>query len=560
MSTDLLFKHFDTLATAPDGIARLREMILQLAVQGKLGTQDERDEPASGLLKRVRLEKEQLEKDGLIKKEKVLTLSDDEICFRIPRNWGVDKIGNISFVTKLAGFEYSKHVVPRDFGEVPLIRALNLKNFKFDRSSLKFIDFETSKLLKRSALTKPAILITYVGYVGEVAIFDETQRCHLGPNVAKIEPFNDKNEKINIAYFLLFLKSEFGRNEILKHEKSTAQSSLSMAAIRDAIILIPPLAEQHRIVEKVDRLMALCDDLEAKQHQEGVGCLKLGTASLAALQNAESLDEFERLWTQVCDSFDLILDCPENVEVLRQTILKLAVQGKLGTHDARDEPVRVLFDQIRKEKVRLIHDGKLQKEKSLKFVNSDDVPFNIPREWLWTYFGKITFNRDGERKPIEKSERANRRGAYNYYGASGVIDTIDEYLFDKPLLLIGEDGANLVNRSTPIAFIARGKYWVNNHAHVIDGMSFEFLRYLEIYINSIDLHPYLTGMAQPKLNQAKMNAIPVPLPPLAEQQRIVENVDRLMTLRDELAAKLKERRDIEIRCRNAIINQAIRDV
>ena len=122
-----------------------------------------------------------------------------------------------------------------------------------------------------------------------------------------------------------------------------------------------------------------------------------------------------------------------------------------------------------------------------------------------------------------------------------MIDQIDGYLFDKPLLLIGEDGANLINRSTPIAFIARGKYWVNNHAHVLDGISEEFLRFIELYINAIDLKPYVTGTAQPKMNQAKMNSIPVALPPLAEQQRIVAKVDELMTLCDDLAAAQSER-------------------
>ena len=130
------------------------------------------------------------------------------------------------------------------------------------------------------------------------------------------------------------------------------------------------------------------------------------------------------------------------------------------------------------------------------------------------------------------------------YGASGVIDKIDGFLFDKPLLLIGEDGANLINRSTPIAFIARGQYWVNNHAHVLDGVSEGFLKYLELFINAIDLKPYVTGTAQPKMNQAKMNSIPVAVPPLAEQHRIVAKVDELMALCDRLEEARKSREEL----------------
>lgn len=158
-------------------------------------------------------------------------------------------------------------------------------------------------------------------------------------------------------------------------------------------------------------------------------------------------------------------------------------------------------------------------------------------------------SRDGERIPVSKEERNVRAKTYDYYGASGVIDKIDGYLFDKPLLLIGEDGANLINRSSPIAFMARGKYWVNNHAHVIDGFSESFLRYLEVFINSTDLAPYVTGTAQPKMNQAKMNSIPVAVPPEAEQRRIVAKVDELMALCDRLEAAQKEREAARLRMR-----------
>jgi type I restriction enzyme S subunit len=176
---------------------------------------------------------------------------------------------------------------------------------------------------------------------------------------------------------------------------------------------------------------------------------------------------------------------------------------------------------------------------------------------VWAAFGDIVVSRDGERVPVSKEERSGRAKLYDYYGASGVIDKIDNYLFDKPLLLIGEDGANLVNRSTPIAFIARGKYWVNNHAHVLDGPSDEFLRYLELFINAIDLKPYVTGTAQPKMNQGRMNSIPVALPPFAEQHRIVAKVDELMALCDQLEASLATADEARRRLLEALVAEAL---
>jgi type I restriction enzyme S subunit len=134
--------------------------------------------------------------------------------------------------------------------------------------------------------------------------------------------------------------------------------------------------------------------------------------------------------------------------------------------------------------------------------------------------------------PIKADDRLKRQGQYPYYGASGAIDTIDGYLFDGEYLLIGEDGANLLARSTPIAFRASGRFWVNNHAHVVQARGGISLHYLETVVNSLDLQDYVTGSAQPKLTQAALNRIPVPLPPLAEQAEIVRRVADLFALAD----------------------------
>ncbi|TKG01202.1 restriction endonuclease subunit S [Vibrio lentus] len=222
------------------------------------------------------------------------------------------------------------------------------------------------------------------------------------------------------------------------------------------------------------------------------------------------------------------------VKKLRELILELAVRGKLVSQDPTDEPASVLIEKIKIKKEQLLKEGTLKNLKKAKVHEAVLSGENKPAGWEAIDFGDITFNLDAKRDPLSVSERKGRQGDYDYYGASGVIDSIDDYLFDKPLLLIGEDGANLVNRSTPIAFMARGKYWVNNHAHVIDGISEDFLIYLGLYINSISLIPYITGMAQPKMNQAKMNSILVLLPPENEQRRIIAKVGELMTLCDQL--------------------------
>ena len=146
----------------------------------------------------------------------------------------------------------------------------------------------------------------------------------------------------------------------------------------------------------------------------------------------------------------------------------------------------------------------------------------LPNGWCLTNIGELLINRDGERKPVSSAIRNKQKNkVYNYYGAAGIIDKVDGYLFNERLLLIGEDGANLLSRSKDNAFFADGKYWVNNHAHVLDAIDKNLLDFVAIVINAMKLDDYITGSAQPKLSQDNLNKIPIALPPLYEQIRIV---------------------------------------
>ena len=246
-----------------------------------------------------------------------------------------------------------------------------------------------------------------------------------------------------------------------------------------------------------------------------------------------------------------------DIKSLKDKILQLAIQGKLVPQNENDEPASVLLEKIKVKKEQLIKDKVIKKERTLSDISEDEKSFDLPKGWEWCRLGKATICRDGDRVPVSSKEREDRAKIYDYYGASGVIDKIDDYLFDKPLLLIGEDGANLISRSTPIAFIAYGKYWVNNHAHVIDSLEFITLKYLEIYINAIDLKSFVTGTAQPKLNQANLNQIPIMLPPLEEQERIVAKVDELFELIDELDSNKQELLENIFNIKNKVLQLAI---
>lgn len=188
----------------------------------------------------------------------------------------------------------------------------------------------------------------------------------------------------------------------------------------------------------------------------------------------------------------------------------------------------------------------------------DEIPFELPEGWAWARFSAITINRDSERKPISSSQRTDVAKIYDYYGASGKIDKIDKYIFNERLLLIGEDGANLVTRSKPIAFFAEGQYWVNNHAHCIDATDKFILEYLCFYINAISLEKYVTGSAQPKMTQDNMHSILIPLPPYSEQKRMSQRLNEVMYTVDNIEIEKADISELASKAKAKILDLAIR--
>jgi type I restriction enzyme S subunit len=253
------------------------------------------------------------------------------------------------------------------------------------------------------------------------------------------------------------------------------------------------------------------------------------------------------------------------VSQLKQAILQEAIAGQLTAEWRTEKPIQkgnpdtdaaALLAKIKAEKQQAIADGKLKKEKPLAEIAIDEIPFSLPDSWVWCRLGKCSLNRDDNRQPISRDERLNKEKIFPYYGASGIIDKIDGFTHEGINLLIGEDGANLISRSTPIAFVADGKYWVNNHAHVIGFTDNNILHFIKYHINAIDLKPYITGGFQPKLTQGNLSSIIIALPPLAEQKAIVEKCDRLMNIIDQLEQQIKHRKQLAENLMQTVLREA----
>ena len=487
---------------------QLKNSILQMAVQGKLVPQDPNDEPASVLLERIRKEKEQLIKEGKIKKDKnpsyIFRGADnlpyekvgknepvciaDEVPFDIPETWEWTRVSSLGSIVRGSGIKRTETI---ESGK-PCVRYGELYT-TYHTSFTQAVSFVPEELFDRCKhFSFGDILMTLTG---------ENK-----PDIAKAVAYLGNDEIAaggDLAYWTahgmnpLYLTYLMASPYVVERKVSLATGDIIVHISGDKLgtilIPIPPLSEQQRIVEKILEAEVKLTEYTGKEN------------SLNVLQNTFP-------------------------DALKKSILQWAVQGKLVPQDPADEPASVLLERIRAEKEQLIKAGKIKSDKHESVIfrrdNShyekldgiercidDEIPFEIPQNWAWARFGTAMINRDAERIPLSVNEREKLQKIYDYYGASGVIDKVDQYLFSKPLLLIGEDGANLLTRSKPIAFIARGQYWVNNHAHVLDSSVGLLLEYVAAYINAINLAPYVTGTAQPKMNQEKMNSILIPIPP-----------------------------------------------
>src|SRR6266480_5388433 len=239
------------------------------------------------------------------------------------------------------------------------------------------------------------------------------------------------------------------------------------------------------------------------------------------------------------EKLDQLTDEPNAVARMRRLILDLAVRGKLVSQNANDEPADELLKRVQAEKARLVKSGDIKNQELLPPVAEDAIPFSLPSGWMPTQLGDVAVCLDYMREPINSTERNLRIAGkdpselFPYYGATQQQGWIDDYIFDAELVLLGEDGVPFFDDLRPKAYLISGKSWVNNHAHVFRGIlvSNPFLMH---WLNTFDYTGRVAGSTRSKLNQAKAVDIPLALPPLAEQKRIVAKVDELMKLCDRL--------------------------
>lgn len=524
MDAQQFLAEFGHIANAPGGIGKLRELILQLAVQGKLIVYTSSDVSSRVLLDEVRALKAELVSCKKLPRQKPYPeVLRREIAVDAPSHWEWARFGELWQLLSGRDLEPSKYNDSKN--GIPYITgASNIVN------GIIVVNRWTPDPVVISI--SGDLLITCKGTIGKT-VFNTLGEVHIARQIMAIRDFS---KKLDTGFLKIWLDGFV--SQLVEKSKSMipgfSRDDLELAAYP-----VLPIEEQSRIVAKVEELMALCDKLEAQQQARRKLQNALRQSILQAVASASSPHELQTTWTLLADNFGWLFHTPEDVKDLRNLIFQLGIQGLIVEQCENDSEKAIEFIRsVQTKKDRLVNSGVIRRTTSFPTVEEKEEPFTLPRGWVFCRLGEVSICRDGQRIPLSKSEREPRRGKFPYYGASGIIDHIDDFIFEEDLLLVGEDGANLVNRSTPIAFIATGRYWVNNHAHVLDTVNGVALRYLELYINAIDLKPYVTGTAQPKMNQEKMNLIVVAVPPPEEQARIVERIDKLMRFCDTLEKTL----------------------
>ena len=255
----------------------LKKAVLQAAMQGKLTKQLKTDSSVDELLKKIADEKDRRIKNEGLKREKALPqITSDELPFDLPEGWKAIYINDFAFVTKLAGFEYSEYIAPNlKTSGIPLFKGKNVQHGQLVLDFESYIPENISNNLSRSQLLRKCLLTPYVGTIGNIAIFDGSFKAHLGSNVGKIEIFNSDTEIFILEeYLLYYLRSDFGYKELIKYKKATAQESISIDAIRNVIVPLPPIEEQQRIVEKLNQILPLIDEYGKEEDELIALCQK----------------------------------------------------------------------------------------------------------------------------------------------------------------------------------------------------------------------------------------------------------------------------------------------
>ena len=565
----MLLSNLNLLATAPGGVAKLRELILTLAVQGKLVPQDPADEPAGVLLQKIRAEKDRLIAEGKIKRDKPLAaIGEEEKPFGLPQGWEwVRALDICALIT-----DGDHQPPPKADTGVPFLVIGDVRTGAvLLQGASRFVSESYFEKLDWGKKPFPGdVLYTTVGSFGIPVPVVQQQRFCFQRHIALLRPAVVDLQ----SYLALALRTTLAFAQAEKGATGTAQKTVPLSVLRNLILPLPPLAEQSRIVTRVEALMRLCDALEAKGQLEATQHAQLVSTLLGTLTASTTPEELAANWQRVAQHFDLLLDRPEAIDALEQTLLQLAVRGLLVPQDPTDEPASALLQKIRAEKDRLIATGQIKRGKPLPPITDEEKPFELPVGWEWVRMGAVVNESEAGWSPtcIGSPRRQGLWGVLKVSAVSwGEFDATANKELPSDLVPRPEyevrDGDFLLSRANTAELVARSV--VVEQAEPKLMLSDKIIRLAvssqmnRSFLNMANNASYArehyavnasgTSSSMKNVSREVVLALPVPLPPLAEQSRIVTRVTALRRLCADLRQRLAERQSVQARLAEALL-------
>lgn len=554
------------------GVKKLRELILELAVRGKLVPQDPSDEPASVLLERIAAEKAQLVRDKVIPRAKALPeLLDSDIPNDLPTGWSIVRLGNLT--SKLGSGSTPRGGKTAYVEEgVPFLRSQNIRNEGIKLDDIAYIPMETHQKMEKTKVLPNDVLLNITGAsLGRSTIFPESlYEANVSQHVTIIRLIESKMS----SFIHLGILSPMVQKLVWGRQVGMAIEGLSKKVLEMFEFPVPPLAEQHRIVAKVDELMALCDQLEQQTEASIEAHQLLVSTLLNTLTHSADAGELMENWARISDHFDTLFTTEESIDQLKQTILQLAVMGKLVPQDPNDEPASVLLERIAEEKAQLIKEKKIKKQKALPPIADDEKPFDLPKGWEWCRFDEIIDQRFplsyGVLVPgnhVEGGVPLVRIGDIDLTNPPELpekyISTEIDSKYERTRLFGGEILMAVVGSIGKLGIVPdswKGANIARALCRILpwEGLSKDFLLVLlqSNYMQNSFMGDTRT-LAQPTLNIGLIKNSLTPIPPLSEQLKIVSIVSDLFAICDNLKIGIKQSQTIQLNLTDVIVDQAI---
>ncbi|WP_036253658.1 restriction endonuclease subunit S [Methylobacter sp. BBA5.1] len=554
---------FEALASSTNGIAKLRELILELAVHGLLVPQDPNDEPASILLEKINAEKQRLVNEGEIKKQKALPeIMEEDKPFNLPIGWEWVPIRQVTS-------DRGQKVPDQNFTYID-VGSINKELGVIANAKILRADQAPSRA-RKIAQTGDVLYSCVRPYLLNIAIIEND--IEPKPIVSTAFAVLNGFGMVIPKFLWITLRSKYMIDRVQLRMRGLAYPAINDADFATLPFPLPPLAEQHRIVTKVDELMALCDQLEQRQTYSNTVYQRLLQTLLESLTQAADNEAFQKIWSQIAAHFDTLFATEASVDQLKQVILQLAVMGKLVPQDPNDEPASELLKRIQAEKAKLIAEGKIKKDKALSPISDEEKPFNLPITWEWVRLEDLM---------PEFQNGVSSRGDSG--GESVVVLRLADIkdrrisLKDSRELLILSNMIDKYRLSMGDILIVR----VNGSADLVGGFvlceqNFDGIycdHFIRMRISQKILNPsfltlvgasqlvrdriknlFITTAGQKTVNQSHIGSLIIPLMSVAEQHRIIAKVDELMAICDQLKSRINKSQQTQKHLATAIVEK-----